>query len=64
MEQSGDFEHFRGRYVTLEQSAGVDLTCLTGGLAGAASRTVVSPLERLKIILLVCPAKSGDGVTS
>lgn len=35
-------------------------TFIAGGLAGATSRTVVSPLERLKIILQ-CQAKGGSG---
>jgi hypothetical protein len=35
-----------------------------GGLAGAASRTVVSPLERLKIILQVQPRDTGKNATA
>lgn len=34
-------------------------TFIAGGLAGATSRTVVSPLERLKIILYVLPLRQG-----
>jgi solute carrier family 25 phosphate transporter 23/24/25/41 len=41
----------RERYVSADTPF-----CVTGGMAGAASRTVVSPLERLKIILQVPPS--------
>jgi solute carrier family 25 phosphate transporter 23/24/25/41 len=36
---------------TMAEHSAVISTFIAGGLAGAASRTVVSPLERLKIIL-------------
>ena len=36
---------------TMAENSAVVSTFIAGGLAGAASRTVVSPLERLKIIL-------------
>nr|ODN92400.1 solute carrier family 25 (mitochondrial phosphate transporter), member 23/24/25/41 [Cryptococcus depauperatus CBS 7841] len=45
---------------TISDNQVVVNTFIAGGLAGAASRTVVSPLERLKIILAV----SGQAYTS